>query len=201
MKTKFLLASNNEHKQEEYSAILGSFGVEVLLPRDLKIDVDVLEDGKTYIQNSKKKAFAIREIMNVFPIISDDSGLEIDALENQLGVQTHRFLDQFASKKEVFEYVISKTTELNNTKAKFVCVITLIEENGTVKTFKGISKGNIIKVLPERLDSFGFDPIFIPDGFEHTFDLLDAKTKNLVSHRGKATHKLIHYLQRQQILK
>lgn len=180
---KFFLASGNAHKVTEFKAILSKFGIEICTPKDLNIDFDVEETGTTFPENAKIKAKAGFELSGL-PTIADDSGLSIDALNGEPGVYSARYAGIGATDKQKIERVLSKLGNNKNRKAKFVCAISFYSADFNF-TVQGECHGNIAnKVKGEN--GFGYDPIFIPDGFDKSFAQITADEKNSISHRGRA---------------
>lgn len=189
---KIILASSNKHKAEEINKILKDTGIEVITFKEAGIEIDKIdENGKTFEENAFIKANEIAKRTNL-PVLSDDSGLIIDALDGFPGISTARFA------KESNGY-INAMNELNrrlinkDTSASFVCVLCLLNYKKEPIYFKGIVKGNIIPpILGDN--GFGYDPSFKPLGYDKPFSLLDEKIKNSISHRYKAIKQLVDYL-------
>ena len=193
MNFEILLATNNKHKLEEVRQILSPHGIIVYCIKDLNLDyVEPIEDGKTYKDNALIKANALKELTDL-PIIADDSGLEIEALDNGPGLFSSRFASSMGGYDNAFKYVIDKVKEKNNDKARFVCDIILVNTEDKPLLFEGICEGNIASEVKGD-DGFGYDPIFIPDGYDQSFAELERKEKNSISHRGRALKKLLVYL-------
>jgi len=198
---KIVFATNNEHKLKEIRAILGS-SFEVVSLADIGCHEDIPETGQTLEENALQKAQYIYDHyhMNVF---ADDTGLEVEALNGAPGVYSARYAALECAATESQQAVshdseanmtrlLKELGENNNRKARFRTVIALIEQ-GTVHEFEGIVEGEIIR---ERRggEGFGYDPIFQPDGYDHTFAELGNDIKNQISHRARATKKLANYL-------
>lgn len=193
MNKEVLLATNNKHKLKEYREMLAPLGFIIYSISDLNLKIDVDETGNTYEENAYLKAKALAEL-SPFPVISDDSGLEITALDNKPGIHTSRFMDEFPSKKDCFDYVINKVNERKNDEARFVCCICYLENKSSKPLyFKGICEG---KILPEPCGNkeFGYDPIFMSNQNNLKFGECSDEEKNKVSHRSKALTKLKVFL-------
>jgi XTP/dITP diphosphohydrolase len=185
-----LLATRNTHKTREIQQILGpDFAVS-----DLCVHPEIAEiheNGKSFEENATLKAVAASRH---FPglVIADDSGLEVDALAGVPGIFSSRYAGQAASDKQNIEKLLANLARMG-TKAKrsarFRCVIALAQKGELLGTFKGTVDGTIAE-QPRGLHGFGYDPIFVPHGFERTFAELSADVKNTISHRAKATHAL-----------
>lgn len=200
MNFEILLATNNKHKLEEVRQILSPHGIIVYCISDLNLDYkEPIEDGKTYKDNALIKADALKELTDL-PIIADDSGLEIEALDNKLGLYSSRFASELGGYDNAFKYVLDKVKEKNNTKARFICDIILVNIEDRPLLFEGICEGNIASEVKGN-DGFGYDPIFIPDGYDHSFAELERNVKNSISHRGRALKKLLTYLRLNGLIK
>ena len=188
---KIVFATNNQHKLSEIRQILGD-RVEVLSLKDINCDVDIPETGATLEANALQKAQYIYDHyqMNVF---ADDTGLEVDALDGAPGVYSARYAGGEGHDSEAnMAKLLHELGENNNRKARFRTVIALIIQ-GQVHEFEGIVNGEIIR---ERRggEGFGYDPIFQPEGYDKTFAELGVEVKNQISHRARATQKLVEYL-------
>ena len=188
---KIVFATNNQHKLSEIRQILGD-RVEVLSLKDINCDVDIPETGATLEANALQKAQYIYDHyqMNVF---ADDTGLEVDALHGAPGVYSARYAGGEGHDSEAnMAKLLRELGENNNRKARFRTVIALIIQ-GQVHEFEGIVNGEIIR---ERRggEGFGYDPIFQPEGYDKTFAELGVEVKNQISHRARATQKLVEYL-------
>ena len=188
---KIVFATNNQHKLSEIRQILGD-KVEVLSLKDINCDVDIPETGTTLEANALQKAQYIYDHyqMNVF---ADDTGLEVEALGGAPGVYSARYAGGEGHDSEAnMAKLLCELGENNNRRARFRTVIALIIQ-GQVHEFEGIVNGEIIR---ERRggEGFGYDPIFQPEGYDKTFAELGAEVKNQISHRARATQKLVEHL-------
>ena len=187
-----VVASNNLHKIEEYKEILKDFkDLHVMGLKEAGISVNPDENGKTFQDNSLIKAKACAELTDKV-VIADDSGLIVDSLPDILGVKTARFLGEDTPYPKKWEGVISLLEGKDRT-ARFVCAITLINFSDEPVCFIGECVGHIA-YKPEGNAGFGYDPIFIPNGFDKTFASLGEEIKNGISHRANASKKLVEYL-------
>ena len=160
---------------------------------DTNIDeIDVNEDGETYQENALIKANAYKGFINK-PIIADDSGIEIDALNGKPGLLSARFADEMGGHQKAMEYIISKVKEKGIDTARFICNIVLVNQEDKPLVFQAIIEGKINTSI-EGINGFGYDPIFIPDGQNKTYAELSEDEKNKLSHRARALGKLILYL-------
>lgn len=187
---QLVFATNNAHKLRELGEILkGEFAL--LSLNDISCSDDIPETGDTLEANASQKS---RYIWDRYQIdcFSDDSGLEIDALNNEPGVRSARYAGEGRNSEDNIDKVLLKLSWENNRKACFRCVISLII-GGNEYLFEGRVDGSI---LPERRGTigFGYDPIFLPDGYTQSFAEMDADLKNSISHRGRAVQKLVRFL-------
>lgn len=188
-----VLASRNQHKIEELRSTLAPLGIELKSSGDFPELEEVIEDRSTLEGNALKKA---RYFYNKtgLPALSDDTGLEVDALDGRPGVYSARYAGESATYQENTNKLLDELSgvDMRNRGARFRTVVALVTENDYY-TFEGICRGTILK--EERGDKgFGYDPVFRPEGYEQTFAELDAEEKNKISHRGRAIEKLKDYL-------
>ncbi len=184
---KILIASNNPHKITEIKSVLKDVNdIQILSPKDLGIDADVVEDGNSLEENALIKAKAIHKISNL-PCVSDDTGLFVDALNGEPGIYSARYSGESATYADNCNKLLTnlKNTPDENRTARFESVICFYENENKNHFFKGICKGKIIKE-PRGENGFGYDPLFMPDGFDRTFAEMPDDDKNKISHRGKA---------------
>ncbi|WP_027399814.1 XTP/dITP diphosphatase [Anaerovorax odorimutans] len=184
-----IAATQNKHKIEEIESITKQFGIEIISRKDAGIpDFEIEEDGDTFEYNSEKKA---REIMQYSgkTTIADDSGLVVDALSGAPGVYSARFAgvagdnaDEENNKKLL---MLMKDLKKDERGAKFVSVITMIYPNGDKIIARGECEGYIINE-PRGKGGFGYDPLFVPVGYDKTYAELTSEEKNKISHRSRA---------------
>lgn len=189
-------ASKNKHKIEEIEAITKKYGMEVVARDEAGVpDVEIEEDGTTFEENSLKKAKGILELCGK-PTIADDSGLMVDYLGGAPGVYSARFAGEDATDAKNNEKLLRMLKDVTRRErtAKFVSVITLAFPDGEVLVARGECPGIIIE---EEIgeNGFGYDPLFVPDGFNKTFAQLTAEEKNEISHRANALRELERLLQ------
>ena len=189
MKRKLVFATNNAHKLDEISAILGE-KVELLSLKDIHCDIDIPETSDTLEGNAMLKYIYKNYGLDCF---ADDTGLEVEALNGEPGVYSARYAGGEGHNAEAnMQKLLQNMQGIQNRKAQFRTVICLIT-NGKKHLFEGVVKGEIIK--EKRGDSgFGYDPIFMPQGYEQTFAELGNETKNKISHRALAVEKLCRFL-------
>ena len=193
MNYEIVVASTNRHKVEEIRKILSPHKITVYGLRDLNIDeIEVIENGKSYQENALIKANAYKDKINK-PIIADDSGIEIDALNGEPGLLSARFALNMGGHEQAMDFIINKAKETNKYTARFICNIVLVNQEDKPLTFSAIVNGKI-NTNKKGINGFGYDPIFIPEEFTKTYAELSEEEKNNFSHRGKALKKLITYL-------
>jgi len=193
---KLIFASNNQHKIEELRAFAGkesdSYRIEIISLREAGIDIDIPEPYDTLEENASAKSWTIYKLTGK-DCFSEDTGLEIEALNGEPGVKSARYAGQARSFKDNIEKVLSKLSPESNKKARFRSVISLILD-GNETRFEGICPGKIIET-PTGTEGFGYDPIFIPDGSDRSFAEMSIAEKNRFNHRTKAAAKLVAFLQ------
>ncbi|MGN8226252.1 RdgB/HAM1 family non-canonical purine NTP pyrophosphatase [Gracilimonas sp. BCB1] len=190
---KLVIASQNPHKIEELEQILRPLGIIVLSTKDFPELEEVVEDQPTLQGNALKKARYVAKQTGL-PALSDDTGLEVEALNGEPGVYSARYAGKRASYQDNVNKLLSELDGITDRKAQFRTVVALVNSDQE-HVFEGICAGEIL--TEEKGDKgFGYDPIFKPEGFEKTFAELDAGIKNDISHRGKAVQKFVAFLKR-----
>lgn len=192
---KLVFATNNAHKLEEIRAILGD-KVEILSLNDIDCHADIPETADTLEGNAELKAAYIYTNYGL-DCFADDTGLEVEALNGAPGIYSARYAggeghDSEANMKKLLTEMAGKT----NRNAQFRTAICLIE-NGNKHLFEGIVKGRIIKAKRGN-SGFGYDPVFIPEGYNETFAEMGNTEKNKISHRARAVAALCEYLQNKE---
>ncbi|MCF6241092.1 MAG: non-canonical purine NTP diphosphatase [Bacteroidales bacterium] len=193
--TKIVFATNNEHKLRELKEILsGKF--EILSLKEIACMEDIPETADTIEENSMQKAEYVYRKYNI-DCFADDTGLEIEALNGRPGVYSARYAGEEKNMEKNIEKILFELKDKDNRKARFKTVISLIL-NGKKHQFEGIVNGKIIE-KKQGIGGFGYDPVFIPDGYNQTFAEMPAKEKNRISHRGRAVQKLVEFLKHKQL--
>lgn len=187
---KLVFATNNEHKLRELKQILPP-EFELVSLNDIGCTDDIPETGTTLEVNAAQKSFYIwnKYGINCF---ADDTGLEIEALGNEPGVYSARYAGEGRSATDNMLKVLEKMGNKTNRNARFRCVISLVID-GKEKQFEGIVEGKIMSGKQGKA-GFGYDPIFMPDGYQQSFAEMSPDDKNRISHRGRAVTKLVDYL-------
>ena len=182
---KVILASKNQHKLTELSAILSQLGFEIALESEYGLDIDVEETGTTFEENSFLKADAVMKASGL-PVLADDSGLMVDALDGAPGVYSARYGHK-ASDKERTAYLLENMKDVPEERrgAKFVCVITCLVPDGRKIVARGECPG-VIARAPHGENGFGYDPVFYLPELGMTYAELPSEQKNAISHRARA---------------
>ena len=184
---QLIVATRNRNKTREIQQILGpKFEV-----RDLSAYPEIsetVESGKSFEENAKLKAIAISKKMPGL-VIADDSGLEVEVLDGAPGIYSARYAGAKATDKENIDRLLNELARIgakrDQRRARFRCVLALARNGQMLGTFEGTTDGKIVD-QPRGLHGFGYDPIFVPKGFGHTFAELPAELKNRISHRAQA---------------
>ena len=188
----FVLASNNEHKWEEISKILSCFDIKLTKQKDAGVCGEAEENGSTFEENAILKAkYAFEKTKR--PVIADDSGLSVEALNGMPGIFSARYAE---NDKERINRILQELKDIPAEKrnAKFVCVLAVMLSDKEIYTVRGEVCGKIA-FAPKGAEGFGYDPIFIPEGFDKSFSELGNDIKNTISHRANALSKLKNLLE------
>ncbi len=189
---EILFFSNNYNKVEEIKKLFSLISIKILSLNDFSLEKEPKEKGLSFAENAKLKSeFGFREVG--IPCFADDSGICIEALKNKPGVFSKRFINNFKNKNDCFKYIQKKTNHKKNYKAYFKTSICLTTKESHNIVFEGVINGTISKNILGS-NGFGYDPIFIPDGFNKTFAEMNIVRKNSISHRSIAINKLINFL-------
>ena len=200
MKYQVVLATNNAHKLNEVRQILSPFGIEVFSLNDLNLHPeDVEENAPNYAGNALIKAKSVQKLTNL-PIIADDSGLEVEALDNKPGIHSARYASECGGHPNAIKNILDIVNKTGNRTARFVCDIIALNIEKEPLLFEGIANGQIAD-SPFGEGGFGYDPIFIPNESNKTFAELDQEIKNKLSHRGRALNKFIEYLLNKELIR
>jgi len=187
---KLIFATNNQHKVEEIRHSIGQ-QFKLLTLKEAGIDVDIPEPHDTIEANASEKSRTIYRMTHT-NCFSEDTGLEVAALNGEPGVKSARYAGEDKAFDKNIDKLLHKLEGKDDTRARFKTVISLIID-GKETLFEGICNGRIIR---ERRGSkgFGYDPVFIPDGSDKTFGEMEMEEKDRFSHRAKATQKLVTFL-------
>lgn len=187
---KIVFATNNSNKVKEINAILPAH-IEVISLKDINCHEDIPETADTIEGNAILKATYVKKHYG-YDCFADDTGLEVEALNGAPGVYSARYAGEEKSAEANMQKLLNALADIPNRKARFKTVIALATENN-IKTFEGIVNGQIITEKRGN-QGFGYDPLFQPDGYGHTFAELSMAEKNTISHRALAVKKLVTHL-------
>ena len=190
-KREILIATKNIGKVRELEKLLEGFALRSL--NEFSDVPDVEETGATFAENAILKAREYAKQTNLWAL-ADDSGLEVAALDGAPGVFSARYAGKNATEAEKIVKLLDALKEKNDRRARFVCTMAISDKNGEIKFLaEGICNGEIA-LKPSGTNGFGYDPIFIPEGFNQSFGELSSNVKKKISHRAQAIMKIIQYL-------
>lgn len=189
---KLVIASRNTHKIGELQQLLAPLGIKVYSALDFPELEEVDEDQPTLEGNALKKARYVRNKTGL-PALADDTGLEVEALHGAPGVFSARYAGETATYQDNVHKLLKELENSSNRSAQFRTIVALVTPENEV-TFEGVVKGEILS-QQRGTGGFGYDPVFKPEGYEHTFAELDPAVKNKISHRGRAIQKFVDFLQ------
>ncbi|MEJ8590259.1 RdgB/HAM1 family non-canonical purine NTP pyrophosphatase [Riemerella anatipestifer] len=181
MKKEILIATHNQHKKEEIQQILGD-GFIVKSLSDYQLNDEIVEDGNTFEENAFIKASYCFQKTGI-PSLGDDSGLVVDALDGRPGIYSARYAGNHDFKANIAK-VLEEMQGKTNRAAHFITVLCLVDENGA-SYFEGKVHGHLLEE-DRGHQGFGYDPIFVPNGYETTFAEMTPEEKNAISHRKNA---------------
>lgn len=190
MEKELLVATHNEHKKEEIQQILGQY-FEVKSLRDYELNDEIVEDGTTFHANALIKAKYCFEKTDI-PSLGDDSGLVVEALDGRPGIHSARYASDHDFPKNIAK-VLEEMEGKTNRKAYFVTVLCYYSEQGA-EYFEGRVYGHLLEENKGH-QGFGYDPIFVPEGYEKTFAEMSPEEKNAISHRKNALDTFLDFLQ------
>lgn len=192
MRKKLVVATNNAHKLEEIAAILGD-EMDLLSLKDIQCYADIPETSDTLEGNARQKALYIYENYGM-DCFADDTGLEVEILNGAPGVYSARYAGDGHDSEANMQKLLCELEGKENRKAQFRTAICLLQ-GGKEYLFEGIVRGEIIQEKRGRA-GFGYDPIFVPEGYDQTFAELGNDVKNTISHRARAVEKLCLFLKK-----
>ena len=192
---KLLLATQNKNKVIELKRLLNDYPqFEVYSLSDMNIVDDIEETGSTFEENARLKALHIYRLTGI-ACLADDSGLEIEALNNEPGVYSARYLGENTAYTIKNQVILDRIKESNSRSARFVSVVCLVLNEDEVYSFEGIMPGTI-GFEAKGNNGFGYDPIFVPLGYELSYAEMEVDVKNTLSHRGQALRKAVDFLEK-----
>jgi XTP/dITP diphosphohydrolase len=187
-----VIASANSHKVEEYRELLKDQDVELQSLADYPGFPGVEENGSTFTENASIKAVAVSKYCEA-AAFADDSGLEVAALDNRPGIYSARYAENDPARRAK---LLKELEGVTDRRARFVCVIAIAFNGEIIETFEGEVTGTIL--TEERGEGgFGYDPLFVPDGYDQTFAEMPQELKNKISHRAKAFGKAVEFIEEQ----
>jgi len=193
-----IIATRNRHKTRELAAMLGrEWMVEDLTGRDEIPEPE--ENGRTFEENARIKAEAVSRVAPGL-VLADDSGLEVDLLEGAPGIRSARYAGEKATDEENRDRLLAELAQVEHAAeepvtARFRCAVALAEGGVILETFCGSVEGRIA-LAETGMGGFGYDPLFIPDGYSQTFAELEPEMKNRLSHRARAMKQVMDWFQR-----
>jgi XTP/dITP diphosphohydrolase len=197
-----VIATGNAGKVKEFQSLLAPLGVALLTPKDIGFSGDIEESGVTFADNALIKARALAAL-TTHPVLADDSGLEVDALGGAPGVRSARYAspEEAAGRRQDAanrDKLLQSLKGLSDRTARFRCTLCYLEPGAEPLFYEGVCEGEI--TAGERGEGgFGYDPLFIPLGFNRTFGELPEAVKDNLSHRGRATSALLADLSRRNL--
>ncbi len=183
-------ATKNEHKTQEYRELLKNQKIDIRSLNEYPGYEDVEENGSTFQENARIKAVAACKYCDV-PAFADDSGLEVEALNGAPGIFSARYA---ATDAERIARVLTELEGKENRKARFTCAISMAFNGEEIASFTGHVNGVIVDA-PRGEQGFGYDPIFMPDGYDQTFGEMPAELKNKISHRAVACKAAVEFVE------
>ena len=187
---KIVFATNNKHKLDEIRKITTG-KIKILSLADINCHEDIEETGTTLEENALIKARYVKDKYG-YDCFADDTGLEVEALNGEPGVYSSRYAGANCNPEDNMIKLLSELRDSDNRNAQFRTVIAAIT-NGSEHLFEGVVKGSIIEEK-RGSNGFGYDPVFMPDGYELTFGEMSDEVKNEISHRGVAMERFIAFL-------
>jgi XTP/dITP diphosphohydrolase len=187
---ELIFVSHNAHKLEEVKAIVGN-NFEVKNLSDINVFDEIPETGLSFKENAQQKAEYIYKKLNC-NCFADDSGLSVDALDGEPGIYSARYAGEPCNMQNNIAKLLNNLKEKSDRKAQFTTVIAVVLD-GEYHFFEGVIRGKIIDA-PRGDNGFGYDPIFVPDGYDQTFAELPTEIKNNISHRAIAMQKFQEFI-------
>lgn len=194
---KIIAATNNKGKLREFGEILSPLGFEVVSLHEAGIYAEVEETGSTFEENALIKARAVALLSNS-PVIADDSGLCVDALDGRPGVQSARWAGEGASDAQRIDKLLSELEGVEDRSARFISAVAFVDTDGTAITAEGTVEGSIL-YKPVGSNGFGYDPVFFCTELQQSFAEAGDELKNSVSHRGRALRALARMLENREV--
>jgi XTP/dITP diphosphohydrolase len=192
---QLLIATGNRGKMREFRALLADLPIELCDLNSFPQIATVEETGRTFFDNASLKATGYALQAGVMTL-ADDSGLEVEALGGAPGVRSARYAGSAASDSKRIEKLLSELSAMNapNRNARFVSVVAIADPSGKILNVSSGQCTGTITAIPRGENGFGYDPVFLPDGFDRTFGELPAEVKNQISHRARAFEGTANFL-------
>ena len=187
---KIIFASNNKHKAEEIRAILGE-QFDIITLKEAGLEIDIPEPYETLLENAREKSTVIHRLTGM-DCFSEDTGLEVEALNGAPGVRSARYAGEHANANDNLQKLLAEMKGIANRAARFKTVISLLL-NGQEYIFEGDCEGTITDSASGTA-GFGYDPVFVPAQYDQTFAELGIEVKSAISHRKKAIEKMTSFL-------
>lgn len=192
MEKKFVIATNNPHKVVEFKKILAPLGIECVSLKEMGIVCDAEETGTTFAENAYIKAKAVYDICKL-PTVADDSGICVDALNGEPGVYSARYGGEGYDDEGRMYLLLKNMEQQEHRAAHFTSSISCVLNEETVLNAEGYIYGRLTRE-PRGTNGFGYDPIFLPDGYDLTTAEMEGEAKNAISHRGNALREFVKKL-------
>lgn len=192
MDKKFVIATNNPHKVVEFKKILAPLGIECVSLKEMGIICDAEETGTTFAENARIKAQAVYDLCHI-PTVADDSGICVDALNGEPGVYSARYGGDGYDDAGRMYLLLENMENQENRAAHFTSAICCVMDKETLLETEGYIFGQLTRE-PRGTNGFGYDPIFLPDGYPMTTAEMEGEAKNAISHRGNALRKFAEQL-------
>ena len=191
---KLLAATGNQHKIVEFRTLLADLNsrVNIVTPDTIPYFPELIEDGKSFEENAERKAEQASAYADM-AAFADDSGLEVEVLNGAPGIYSARYAGEGATDAQRIEKLLNAMKGQTNRKARFVCVIAIAYRGDDVALFRGEVRGTIADA-PRGTNGFGYDPVFIPEGYDNTFGELPKEVKDAISHRANAIGKAVKFI-------
>ncbi|MDR2732914.1 MAG: RdgB/HAM1 family non-canonical purine NTP pyrophosphatase [Fibromonadaceae bacterium] len=191
-----VIATGNAGKVSEFCAILKDSAFSFFASKDIGFSEEVEETAQTFRGNAEIKAKAVFEYISSkdkyrdYWVVADDSGLEVEALNGAPGVFSARYAGENASGRERYTKLLKELEGKANRKARFICCLCLMRSGKPPEFFEGECRGSIL-TAPRGEGGFGYDPVFLPDGYDRGFGEMSEEEKNVLSHRGRAIKNML----------
>ncbi|MBR2491974.1 MAG: RdgB/HAM1 family non-canonical purine NTP pyrophosphatase [Paludibacteraceae bacterium] len=186
-----VFATGNSHKLQEVQGLFKE-GFALSCLKDVNITEEIPETADNLVDNALQKAWYVYKKCGI-PCFADDTGLEVEALNGAPGVYSARYAGEQKDSKLNMLLLLKNMTGKENRNARFRTIIAYIDENAQEHIFEGEIRGKIIENMAGE-NGFGYDPIFVPEGYDKTFAQLSSETKNKISHRARAMEKFLSYI-------